>query len=111
MQLRLSSSPKPMRFQQRDSEIIGSIQKYDGVLARRHLKAMFWPQASTHAMERRLSILRANHFLNWPSKEQRRIYPIPEPVVWLGWRGVFHLIGERDIHVKAPDNDGENQLR
>ena len=32
-----------MRFQERDSRIIATLHKYDGVLARRQLKEMFWP--------------------------------------------------------------------
>lgn len=102
---------KPMRFQERDSRIISAIHNYDGVLARRHLKEMFWPQATHQAMERRLSLLRHNHFLDWPSKEQRRVHAIPEPLVWLGWRGVMQLAGELNLDVNPPENDGENQLR
>ena len=72
MQLRIDKTPKPMRFQPRDSEIIFAIHKYDGVLARRQLKAMFWPETTPQAMERRLSLLQQNRFLDWPSKEPRR---------------------------------------
>jgi hypothetical protein len=102
---------KPMRFQQRDSRIIAAIHKYDGVLARRHIQAMFWPHASPQAMERRLSLLRSNDFLDWPSQEHRRVHAIPEPVVWLGWRGVMQLASEMNIDVNPPESDGENQLR
>ena len=64
-----------------------TIYANDGVLARRHLKALFWPEMTKQAMEQRLSTLYHNGYLNWPNLEQRRTKPIPEPVVWLGWRG------------------------
>jgi len=102
---------KPMRFQERDSQIIATIYKYDGVLSRRHLKEMYWPEATNQAMERRLSLLKHNDFLDWPSKDHRRIHPIPEPVVWLGWRGVNHLANDLNLDVDPPNKDGENQLR
>ena len=60
-----------MRFQERDSQIIAAIHDYDGVLGRRHLKEMFWQETTPQAMERRLSLLKHNHFLDWPSKEHR----------------------------------------
>jgi len=101
----------PMRFQERDSQIIKAIYTYDGVLARRQLKDMFWPEATDQAMERRLYLLRNNAFLDWPSKEHRRVHAIPEPVVWLGWRGVLQLASTMNLEVEAPNNDGENQLR
>ena len=100
-----------MRFQERDSLIIAAIHKYDGVLARRQLKAIFWPEASSQAMERRLSLLFHNSFLSWPDADQRRTKPIPEPVVWLGWRGILHLAGLKGIDALSPKGDGENQMR
>lgn len=111
MQLRIENTPRPMRFQARDAAILFSIYKYDGVLARRQLKEIYWPEATPQAMERRLSLLYRSGYLNWPSKQQRRTHPIPEPVIWLGWRGILHIAGELDVEVKPPENDGENQLR
>jgi len=35
-------TPPPMRFQSRDGEMIQAIHKYDGVLARRQIKNLFW---------------------------------------------------------------------
>ncbi len=102
----------PMRFQQRDESILKSIQSYDGILARRQIKAMFWHDASDQAMERRLSLLFHNHYLNWPNIEQRRTRPIPEPIVWLGWRGILHL-AKLQAHSDAaePKSCSENQMR
>jgi hypothetical protein len=111
MKMKNKKNPKPMRFQPRDNEIIFAIFKYDGVLSRRHLKVKFWPNATTQAMERRLSLLKMNGFLDWPSKDHRRIHPISEPVIWLGWRGILHIAGSLEIVVKPPVNHRENQLR
>jgi len=101
-----------MRFQKRDETILQTLQAYDGVLARRQIKQIFWQSASTQAMERRLSLLYHNHYLNWPNGEQRRTRPIPEPIVWLGWRGILYL-AEQQISFDAaePKNEGENQMR
>ena len=105
------SNPPAMRFQERDGEIIHAIQKYDGVLSRRQIKDMFWKDASPKTMERRLTLLYHNSYLNMPTLEQRRIYPIPEPIAWLGWRGILHISGQLDIDVPLPNNPGENQMR
>ena len=100
-----------MRLQERDGEVFQAIYNYDGVLARRQIKTLFWPQSSIQALERRLSLLYHNGFLTWPDINQRRTKPIPEPVVWLGWRGVLHLAGQMEINVPLPNNAGENQMR
>ena len=105
------SIPPAMRFQSRDENIIHAIQKYDGVLARRQIKNLFWKNASIKTMERRLTLLYHNGFINLPSLDQRRTKPIPEPLVWLGWRGILHLAGELDFDVPLPKNPGENQMR
>lgn len=106
-----SASPSPMRLQKRDGEIFQAIYHYDGILARRQIKSMFWPRSTIQAMEHRLSLLYHNGFLTWPDTNQRRTKPIPEPVVWLGWRGILHLAGEMEIDVPFPNNPGENQMR
>lgn len=100
-----------MRFQPRDGAILQALFAYDGILARRHLKAMFWPNASKQAMERRFSILHQHAYLNWPDEAQRRTKPIPEPVVWLGWKGILYLAGQAGLTVESPNNSGENQMR
>ena len=106
-----AATPPPMRFQERDGQILSAIYKYDGVLSRRQIKAIFWPDATTQAMEQRLSLLFHNSFLNWPSPLQRRTKPIPEPVVWLGWRGILHVVHQKGVEIQSPTNAGENQLR
>lgn len=102
----------PMHFQQRDENILQTIQSYDGMLARRQLKALFWKGASNQAMEHRLSLLFHNHYLNWPNLEQRRTRPIPEAIVWLGWRGILHLAEQQtSLNIDEPKNCSENQMR
>jgi hypothetical protein len=106
-----AAPPPPMRFQERDGQILSTIHQYDGVLSRRQIKAMFWPHASVQAMERRLSLLFHNSFLDWPDPDQRRTKPIPEPVVWLGWRGIMHVAQQICFEVQPPSTGRENQLR
>lgn len=106
-----SENPSPMRFQARDAEMLQAIQKYDGVLARRQVKDLFWKDANVKTMERRLTLLLRNAFLNMPTLEQRRIYPIPEPVVFLGWRGILYLTRQLEIEIADPPTVNENQLR
>lgn len=102
----------PIHFQQRDESILRAIQSYDGMLTRRQIKAMFWQDASNQAMERRLSLLFHNHYLNWPNLEQRRTRPIPESIIWLGWRGILHLAEQQtSLLIGEPKNDSENQMR
>ncbi|HLE75154.1 MAG TPA: replication-relaxation family protein [Candidatus Bathyarchaeia archaeon] len=104
-------SPPPMRFQDRDGQILQAIQTYDGVLARRQIKQLFWPQASLQAMERRLTLLYHTGYLNMPDFEQRRIHPIPEPVVWLSWRGIVFVASQIGVEIDPPTPVNENKLR
>src|SRR5688572_479726 len=83
-----AAKPAAMRFQPRDGALLQALCSYDGVLARRHLKQLFWAQASVRAMEMRLSLLHRQGYVDWPSPEQRRLYAIPEPICWLGWKGM-----------------------
>ena len=84
-----AENPPGMRFRARDEDILNSIYEYGGVLAKRQLKEMFWPDSTCRAMEKRLSKLYHNGYIDWPNHEQRRTAPIPEPVYWLGWRGLY----------------------
>ena len=104
-------TPPPMRFQSRDGEIIQAIHKYDGVLARRQIKSLFWENVSVKTMERRLTLLYHNGFLNLPTLDQRRRNPISEPIVWLGWRGILFVAHQLDINIDDPVSSNENQLR
>ncbi|MDO9546167.1 MAG: replication-relaxation family protein [Pelolinea sp.] len=100
-----------LRFQERDGAILKTIYNHDGVVARRHIKYLFWKDKSWRGMARRLSFLKSQDYIQWPSLEQRKSHPIPEPVVWLGWRGALYLAGISGLQVEEPKNANENQLR
>ncbi len=100
-----------IRFQARDAEILYSIQHYDGVLSRHQIRQLFWSAYGWRAMARRLSKLHEYHYLVWPTRDHRRNYAIPEPIVWLGWRGAIYLAGHMGLKINAPVTINENQLR
>lgn len=100
-----------MRFQLRDSEILKTIYENQGVLARRQLKRLFWPDKSSRSMEIRLSKLSQAGYICWPCNDQYKNYPIPEPICWLGWKGALHLAGLFGVNVPIPTGTNENQLR
>src|SRR5687768_7365827 len=100
-----------MRFQERDNQILFALDDYGGVLARRHLQVMFWPEASLRAMLKRFSLLVEQNYLARPSRYHWKTEPIPEAIYWIGWRGAMWLAEQRDIEVDPPKNTGENQIR
>ncbi len=100
-----------MRFQDRDGEILKAIYRYGGMLSRRQLKAMFWPETTHRAMNKRLTLLGRDGYICWPTDEQYRTKPIPEPVIWLGVTGILYIAGQEGNEVQEPANTGENQLR
>lgn len=99
-----------MSFQERDGLLLLAIHKYE-VLPRRHIKRLFWPHASRRAMEMRLSLLYHNGYIDWPDDQQRRTQPIPEPIIWLGWRGAIWAAGQNGINVGLPKKKTEYQMR
>lgn len=101
----------PLRFQERDGQILLAIHSHDGLLARRQIKQLFWRQASQQAVDRRLGLLQTNGYLTIPTLQERRTHPIPEPVVWLGWRGILHLAAQAGLDVSAPNLPNESRLR
>jgi len=100
-----------LRFQDRDLDILQMIYNHDGVVARRHIKYLFWRDKSWRAMERRLSLLKRSNYINWPSMQQRRTHPIPEPIIWLGWKGALVLSSQVGIDIEIPKKITEYQLR
>jgi hypothetical protein len=100
-----------MRFQERDGAILSAIYQHDGILSRRHLKALFWPTASLRAVQKRLAKLVANGYLARPTKLHRQTRPIPEPVYWLDWQGILWIAGQTNVTLDPPANAGENQMR
>jgi len=100
-----------MKFQNRDGEILKAIYANDGVLAKRHLKALFWPDKTWRAMQVRLSKLFRAGYIEWPDRSTYKTNPIPEPVCWLGWRGILFIAGMEGVRVTPPVRLNENQLR
>ena len=100
-----------MRFQQRDGDILQSIYTNDGVLAKRHIKNLYWPDKSWRAMEQRLSKLFQAEYVQWPTMEQYRVHPIPEPICYLGWRGAYLIAGKNGVEIEQPKNNREPQIR
>lgn len=100
-----------MRFQKRDGYILQAIYNNDGVMAKRHLKELFWPDKTWRAMEQRLSKLRQRGYIDWPNKEHYKTNPIPEPVCWLGLQGAHYVAGISSVDVGIPKNITENQIR
>src|SRR5258706_9107057 len=86
-----SINPLGIHFQKRDELILHTIHEVGGVMAKRQIKEMFWLNKTWRAMEKRLSKLYHNGFIDWPNREQWRGQPIPEAVCWLGWKGVILL--------------------
>ncbi len=106
-----SENPPSMRFQARDEEILRVIYEYGGVVAKRQLKEIFWHDKSWRAMEKRLSKLYHNGYINRPDQDQWRRKPILEPVCWLGWKGALKVSEKWGLQIDQVRGDNENQLR
>jgi len=102
--------PPGMRFQDRDGEILKALHKY-GMLTRRHLKEMFFPNTSWRAMEKALSRLHEHGYIVWPTRQQYQTTPGSEPLVWLGWRGILWVARQLGSDVEAPATESKTQLR
>jgi hypothetical protein len=106
-----AASPPPLRFQVRDGELLHTLYERDGVLAKRQIKDLFWPDATQRAMEMRLSLLYHQGYLDWPTLEQWQTKPVTEPVCWLGWQGMLWLANEHGLSIDPPSRPSESQLR
>ena len=100
-----------MRFQERDGTLLQAIHDNDGFLTRRHIGSLFWNNKTIRPMERRLSKLHHAEYINWPSTIQRKTKPIPEPICWLGWKGILYIAGKSGVEIEPPTQVNENQLR
>jgi hypothetical protein len=102
-----------MRFQTRDGELLQLIYDYGGVVAGRHIMAIFWPGKTLRAMQRRLAKLYKLDYIARPTREQWKTRPIPEAIYWLGWRGAGWIAEQSDVVVKAStaESMNENQQR
>lgn len=104
-------NPPPIRVTDRDMELMQAINDYGGFLTIRHIKRRFFAGLSKRTMERRLSVLFHNHFLERPSLIQRRHQPIPEAIYWLGWRGIMAVAALQGIDVPEPKSENNHQLK
>ena len=100
-----------IRFQERDGALLQAIYDNDGLLTRRHIRKWFWNNKTIRPMERRLSKLHHAEYINWPSELQRKTKPIPEPICWLGWKGILYIAGKSGFEIEPPTRVNENQLR
>ena len=101
-----------MRFQGRDGEIINSIYYIgDGLLAQRHVKFLHFPDVSLRAMQKRISKLYRQDYINRATNDDWKSKPIPEQIYWLGWKGILWLSQQASVEVEMPKNSGENQMR
>lgn len=100
-----------MRFQERDEDILNAIQRYGGVLAKRQLKELFWPDKTWRAMEKRLAKLHDGGYVNWPARNEWWVHPVPEPVCWLGWKGASLLARELGADIGGVPAENENRQR
>lgn len=100
-----------MRFQERDGEILTAIYEYGGVLARRHIKEIYWPDKSLRAMQKRMSALYHSGYISRTTYHYRMVTPRSEPIYWLGWKGILFVAGQFGVEIDAPKNDGESQMR
>lgn len=100
------------RIQPRDVRIVDEISEFGGMLSRRHIWSSHWPHSKLpRAMQKRLSKLKEAGYLEFPTKNQYRIYPIPEPIVWLGPRGALLAAELNNIRVKVPSKHSEEEMR
>lgn len=101
-----------MRLQERDVLIMNMIYNCDGVMAVDHLWRAFWPGKTLRAVQRRVQKLCEAGYLARPTRHQYRTKPIPQAIVWLGWRGILHLAEQGGVLVKPPSNpQSEYQLK
>lgn len=99
-------------LQQRDLELLRTIHDFDGVLSRRQIQSMFWPGAvSSGPMDKRLSKLHQLELIDKPTRHDYQRQPVPEPIVWLGWRGILEVASMNGIELYQPKKTSEYELR
>lgn len=95
-----------IRLQNRDGWIFEAIYSLgDGLFPRSLIKELWWRDAKDdRAMHQRLLKLEKSKFIWRPTQIQYREWCIPEPVIFLDWRGIFWLAQKRGIQVEPPGN-------
>lgn len=104
-------NPPPIRLTERDEQLLQAIYDYGGFLTVRHIYEFFFKGKDQRTMERRISKLFHNGYIEWPSLHQRRTKPIPEIVYWLGWKGILHIASMQGINLNEPKRLTNNQLK
>lgn len=109
------------QLQPRDEKLLGALHEYGGVLTRRQIKEMFFktknqdgktaPVAGWRAMEKRLKKLKESQYIVFPTEQEYRSRPIPEPLVWLGWKGALIVAKLHGLTLEAPTGATETGLR
>lgn len=100
-----------VRLKPRDMELFETIYDFDGIMSKRQIRELFWSGFTRRAMEKRLSKLFHGEYLYWPPIADWRSKPIPEPVCWLGWKGIMLVADRKGVKVATPREINENQLR
>jgi hypothetical protein len=55
-------------------------------------------------VQRRVQKLVEAGFLSRPTRRQYRTQPIPQAVVWVGWRGILYIAEQNGVRVDPPKN-------
>lgn len=99
-------------IQQRDRDLLQALHDFDGVLALRQVKEMFWRDAvSSGPMDKRLAKLHHAKLIERPSRKQYHRHAFPEPVIWLGWRGILMVAEMNGIELYQPKKSSGYELR
>ena len=109
----------PTDWEHRIEETMAAIYGYGGLLARRHIKQFaFETNLRTgerikgwQAMRKWLRKLRDAGYIYFPTRNQYRWNPIPESIVWLGWRGVLVVARLAGVDIDIPSDPSESDLR
>lgn len=77
----------------------------DGFFPRRLIWPLFFSKAKDEsAMRKRLSKLQKESFVFWPTDAEYREWGIPEPVIFLDWRGIADVAEQAGTDVEPPRN-------
>lgn len=99
-------------LQQRDRDLLRAIHDFDGVLSRRQVREMFWPDAvSSGPMDKRLAKLHREKFIAKPSRQDYQRLAIPEQIIWLEWQGIMIVSEMNGIELYKPKSSSEYELR
>ncbi len=95
-----------IQLQPRDHALISAVYWIgDGFFPRRLIRPLFFSESNDEsAMRKRLSKLQKENFIFWPSDAEYREWGIPEPVIFLDWRGIADVADQMGTSVEPPRN-------